>query len=103
MTVLAILSSGRELYPDLPGLLILNADLHCSHHHAVLVSVGCIVIPRASNQRHRVGAEERADHQCEINGTSRRVYRVLRKYLNQNPMIFERFGDSMFRDLCKKQ
>jgi len=30
-------------------------------------------------------------------------YRVLRKYLNQNPVIFEPFATSKFTDLCKKQ
>jgi len=28
---------------------------------------------------------------------------VLRKYLNPNPMIYERFVNSKFRDLFKKQ
>lgn len=31
------------------------------------------------------------------------VFRVLRKYLNQNPVLFEQFDTSKFRDLCKKQ
>jgi len=30
-------------------------------------------------------------------------YRVLRKYLNQNPMNCEQFDNIKFRDLCKKQ
>ena len=31
------------------------------------------------------------------------TYRVLRKYLNQNPVIFEPFDTGKFIDLCKKQ
>jgi hypothetical protein len=31
------------------------------------------------------------------------AYRVLRKYLNQNPVIGEYFDKSKFRNLCKKQ
>ena len=32
-----------------------------------------------------------------------RFYRVLRKYLNQNSVIFEPFDTGKFIDLCKKQ
>jgi hypothetical protein len=35
--------------------------------------------------------------------SSRLSYRVLRKYLNQNPIIFEPFDTGKFIDLCKKQ
>ena len=35
--------------------------------------------------------------------TAARYYRVLRKYLNQNPVFFEPFETGKFIDLCKKQ
>jgi len=31
------------------------------------------------------------------------IYRVLRKYLNQNSMICEYFDDDKFRYFCKEQ
>jgi len=31
------------------------------------------------------------------------TYKILRKYLNQNPVIFEPFDTGKFIDLCKKQ
>ncbi len=31
------------------------------------------------------------------------TYRVLSKYLNQNPVVFEPFDTEKFIDLCKKQ
>jgi hypothetical protein len=37
------------------------------------------------------------------NGHGKEAYRVLRKYLNQNPGIFEPFDTGKFIDLYKKQ